>query len=579
MARFLQTHTSEQQHTVELKVAELYEDLSACDAAEREDLLLLLRDRHARYLQGGLGQLPAGFVSLDASKPWICYWVLHGLVLLEHPLPRSITEDQIIAFLSSCQHPTGGYGGGPGQMPHLAPTYAAISALLTLGGQAAYRSIDRAALSDFLHRMAIPPEQGGGFRMHQGKSVVCLLRMKGNRATLTHCGESDVRSCYTALAVASNLCLDTAALAAKSGVVDYIRRCQALNLDRLLHWAVQRQGWAEGGFNGRTNKLVDGCYSFWQGGMFPLLQELIASNQQQQLVPDSLNASCKAVTYPPNAQPAAWLQQAQEPGPPLEVPALPALNQVSGPLLQADREALQLNQACDQLTEAALKAAARAHQQQEQQEPLEPAAQPLREGEIPVAATAAGDDIESEPWAARYADEHVQELLARAQAAQKAAEYADENVIIAAASAAELFPCQLSWGGHREERCSQEQLQQSSQPQPPEDGTCTAAETAVGDAGSSAGDPNPLFNTKALQCWILRACQQLKGGLRDKPGKPADYYHSCYCLSGLATAQHIPGGGVVGCDRNKLKKTDPVVNIVEDKLLEAQQYFRALGPP
>lgn len=22
---------------------------------------------------------------------------------------------------------------------------------------------------------------------------------------------------------------------------------------------------------GRTNKLVDGCYSFWQGGTFPLL--------------------------------------------------------------------------------------------------------------------------------------------------------------------------------------------------------------------------------------------------------------------------------------------------------------------
>ena len=27
----------------------------------------------------------------------------------------------------------------------------------------------------------------------------------------------------------------------------------------------------EGGFNGRTNKLVDGCYSFWQGGVFPLI--------------------------------------------------------------------------------------------------------------------------------------------------------------------------------------------------------------------------------------------------------------------------------------------------------------------
>lgn len=29
----------------------------------------------------------------------------------------------------------------------------------------------------------------------------------------------------------------------------------------------------EGGFQGRTNKLVDGCYSFWQGSTFALLPE------------------------------------------------------------------------------------------------------------------------------------------------------------------------------------------------------------------------------------------------------------------------------------------------------------------
>lgn len=27
----------------------------------------------------------------------------------------------------------------------------------------------------------------------------------------------------------------------------------------------------EGGFQGRTNKLVDSCYSFWMGGIFPIL--------------------------------------------------------------------------------------------------------------------------------------------------------------------------------------------------------------------------------------------------------------------------------------------------------------------
>ena len=31
----------------------------------------------------------------------------------------------------------------------------------------------------------------------------------------------------------------------------------------------------EGGFQGRTNKLVDCCYSFWQGGMFPIIHSIL----------------------------------------------------------------------------------------------------------------------------------------------------------------------------------------------------------------------------------------------------------------------------------------------------------------
>lgn len=30
----------------------------------------------------------------------------------------------------------------------------------------------------------------------------------------------------------------------------------------------------EGGFQGRTNKLVDGCYSFWDVGMIAILSML-----------------------------------------------------------------------------------------------------------------------------------------------------------------------------------------------------------------------------------------------------------------------------------------------------------------
>jgi protein farnesyltransferase subunit beta len=43
-----------------------------------------------------------------------------------------------------------------------------------------------------------------------------------------------------------------------------MNRVEVLDLPSLVNWVVFRQGAVEGGFQGRTNKLVDGCYSFWQ---------------------------------------------------------------------------------------------------------------------------------------------------------------------------------------------------------------------------------------------------------------------------------------------------------------------------
>ncbi|KAE9449140.1 hypothetical protein C3L33_18958, partial [Rhododendron williamsianum] len=47
----------------------------------------------------------------------------------------------------------------------------------------------------------------------------------------------------------------------------------------------------------------------------------------------------------------------------------------------------------------------------------------------------------------------------------------------------------------------------------------------------------PLFHSVALQQYIL-LCSQEEGGFRDKPGKHKDYYHTCYCLSGLSVCQY-----------------------------------------
>ena len=86
----------------------------------------------------------------------------------------------------------------------------------------------------------------------------------------------------------------------------------------------------------------------------------------------------------------------------------------------------------------------------------------------------------------------------------------------------------------------------------------------------------------ALQKYILLCCQQHDGGLRDKPSKFRDFYHTCYALSGLSIAQN--GVGNVSNTspivyKNKLDHVDqiqpthPIYNVRQDKLLKAMEYF------
>lgn len=48
-----------------------------------------------------------------------------------------------------------------------------------------------------------------------------------------------------------------------------------------------------------------------------------------------------------------------------------------------------------------------------------------------------------------------------------------------------------------------------------------------------------LFNRTSLKTYIQNCCQELQhGGLRDKPGKSPDFYHTNYTLCGLSIAEH-----------------------------------------
>ncbi len=79
----------------------------------------------------------------------------------------------MVDFLSQCQDKEGGYGGGPGQVPHIAPTYASVNALIICGTERAYQSINRETLYRFLIRMKHTASNNnrGAFTMHHDGEV------------------------------------------------------------------------------------------------------------------------------------------------------------------------------------------------------------------------------------------------------------------------------------------------------------------------------------------------------------------------------------------------------------------------
>ena len=52
----------------------------------------------------------------------------------------------VITTLRPMQNPTGGFGGGHGQISHIAGSYAAVLSLAMVGGEEAFGLVDRHAM-------------------------------------------------------------------------------------------------------------------------------------------------------------------------------------------------------------------------------------------------------------------------------------------------------------------------------------------------------------------------------------------------------------------------------------------------
>ncbi|TNN27898.1 Protein farnesyltransferase subunit beta [Liparis tanakae] len=68
------------------------------------------------------------------------------------------------------------------------------------------------------------------------------------------------------------------------------------------------------------------------------------------------------------------------------------------------------------------------------------------------------------------------------------------------------------------------------------------------------------------------------------PVRSRDFYHTCYCLSGLSIAQHFGNTElqhemILGREENRLAPTHPIYNICPEKVAKALLHFHRLPVP
>lgn len=261
------------------------EVIESCNELLSKETKPLLKESHLQYLQFAFtAQFPSNLTALDASQPWMLYWIANSLKILS---PESLSEDlqrRISKKLFEISPDGGPFGGGVGQIPHIAGTYAAINALSLCNNiDGCWDKINREAIYKWLLKLKQPDS---GFK-------TCL-----------EVGENDTRGIYCALSIASMLNILTPELC--DGVLEYLIDCQTyeggfgatpqedeahggytfcavasliilkqlnkINVEALMQWCSCRQCFEERGLNGRSNKLVDGCYSFWIGSTAAMLE-------------------------------------------------------------------------------------------------------------------------------------------------------------------------------------------------------------------------------------------------------------------------------------------------------------------
>ena len=315
--------TDSDQETVELNILKYFEEVgfSTKFSEEYKGEAKYLSLLHYNFANNLMHQMPHAYARLSSGFAWFVYFVTNIIAISKDNYTiKHEDKMQLVQILKELQHEDGGFCGTPKGHANIISTYAAVMAIVNLSIPEAYEIINRSKMKNFLLKM-----KNNNFDINKKPSFVdkngiyLITRDIENQFSSYYTGfpgtfqnningESDLRSTCCAIITASVLNLinyenlDEDDLT--KGVVNNIKNCQTfegglgpepfceahggysycgiatlvllnklkeIDMNSFLRWLVNRQMIKEGGFNGRANKLVDSCYSFWQGSIFNMI--------------------------------------------------------------------------------------------------------------------------------------------------------------------------------------------------------------------------------------------------------------------------------------------------------------------
>ena len=277
-----------------------------------------LTDLHYKAFSDFFPELPKEHISRDGRYPMHIFHIINTVYLLkDHNDLEHEFKLKIVELLKDLQHKDGGFVGAPKLGPELLSTYGAVMTIADLGIPEAYDIIDIPKMKNFLlkiknnifnNKETASFDKNGNFLLDKENKDGKILYRTAYPGIFQNPINTDLWSLHAALTVASILNLinfdDIENDPLTKGVVEYVKNCQnyeggfapepfceahggytycavailvllkklnEIDVNALLRYIVSRQMTKEGGFNGRTNKLVDCCYSFWIGSVFNLL--------------------------------------------------------------------------------------------------------------------------------------------------------------------------------------------------------------------------------------------------------------------------------------------------------------------